>query len=88
MVKAAGGYRRKPVVPVQFPLPPVFKVAGAFHRGLGYPFPLRRIGVPVQKAVAKPPDNAVFRYDRPFQRAALLIPAQIGGPVGFKVVRI
>jgi hypothetical protein len=87
-MKAAGGDRRKPVVPVQLPLPPVFKVAGAFHRGLGDPPSFRGIRITVQQALMKPPDDAVFGYDRPFQKAAGLVPAQIESPVGFNVVRI
>jgi hypothetical protein len=46
--KAVSGYRRKAAVPVEAALPPVFNMAGTFHRGLGDPLPLRGVRITVQ----------------------------------------
>jgi hypothetical protein len=62
MGKAISGYRGKAAVPVETAFPPVFKMAGAFDRRLGDPFPFRGIRIPVQEPVVKTPDNPVLGY--------------------------
>jgi hypothetical protein len=86
--KAIGGYGGKAAVPVEAAFPPVFNVAGAFNGGLGDPFPLRGIRIPVQEPVMKTPDNPVFGYPDSLKRISPGVPAYVVSPVRFDVVRL
>jgi hypothetical protein len=68
---------REAAVPVETAVPPVFEMAGSFHRGLRNPLTRRRRGVAVQKAVMEPPDNTVLCYDGSLKKLSALIPANI-----------
>jgi hypothetical protein len=86
MGKALSGYRGKAAVPVEAAFPPVFNMAGAFYGGLGDPFPLRRVRVPVQEPLAETPDNPVFGYPDSLKGLAPGIPAYVVRLIRFDMV--
>jgi hypothetical protein len=86
--KAVRGYRGKAAVPVETALPPVFNMAGAFHRGLGDPLPLRGVRITIQQPVVKTPDDPVLGYPDSLKGLAPGVPAYIVRLVRFDMVRL
>jgi hypothetical protein len=86
--KAVGGHCGKAAIPMETTFPPIFNMAGTFDSGLGDPFPLRGVRIPVQQPVVKTPDNPVFGYPDSLKGLAPGIPAYIVRLVRFDVVRL